>query len=612
MDKDIRFLIICFLLPIAVFNLWAGGSQEIEPQVELSSPEVIYISPANQDSIQDNLTIVASAVPRPKGFLKGYALYIYDELGNPVRSIVERDLKKHCFLKPKIPIDIPELILWDGKDEDGNFVGDGKYIYEIRVWDERQVGGSSRRQTVIVDNSSPSALVLVPLPKFSPTGDGVQDTLEVQQFESSYETRWIGRFYSALDSKPVKPVKSHFWNGQVSDFFWDGLDDQGNLVPAGEYIYILTSTDRAGNFFQTSVPEIFVDTTLKPVLIYLSENGFSPNGDGYRDSITLNLRAEAALGIREWRVIIKNREEEEVKTFSGAGSLPASVVWDGKSDLGTILEDQYRGYLFVEYERGLKAEAVTLNTFILDISPPEIEMAASPLPFSPDRDGKSDLLTLETKVQDVSSLSMWRMDILDPQGSLFFTRTGVGHPPKQYQWDGHSDQREMVQSAADYIVMVSVSDRYGNTGKNSILLPIDILVVREGDKLRIIISSINFKAFTADYLDVEPELREKNIKALDNLAFTLKKYPEYRIVIEGHAVALFWDRPPQDREREQRETLMPLSLSRAEAVKAALVERGIEASRITTRGYGGLQPVVPHSDLENRWKNRRVEFILKK
>lgn len=30
----------------------------------------------------------------------------------------------------------------------------------------------------------------------------------------------------------------------------------------------------------------------------------------------------------------------------------------------------------------------------------------------------------------------------------------------------------------------------------------------------------------------------------------------------------------------------------------------------TTIGYGGNRPIVPHSDLDNRWKNRRVEFIL--
>jgi flagellar motor protein MotB len=29
-------------------------------------------------------------------------------------------------------------------------------------------------------------------------------------------------------------------------------------------------------------------------------------------------------------------------------------------------------------------------------------------------------------------------------------------------------------------------------------------------------------------------------------------------------------------------------------------------------GYGGTRPVVPHGDLQNRWKNRRVEFILER
>ncbi len=51
-------------------------------------------------------------------------------------------------------------------------------------------------------------------------------------------------------------------------------------------------------------------------------------------------------------------------------------------------------------------------------------------------------------------------------------------------------------------------------------------------------------------------------------------------------------------------------MARADAIRDALVERGIEARRMTTVGIGGSQPVVPHGDLDNRWKNRRVEFIL--
>jgi outer membrane protein OmpA-like peptidoglycan-associated protein len=67
---------------------------------------------------------------------------------------------------------------------------------------------------------------------------------------------------------------------------------------------------------------------------------------------------------------------------------------------------------------------------------------------------------------------------------------------------------------------------------------------------------------------------------------------------------------PEKGKKEQEQELIPLSKSRAEAVKAALVDFGMDPKRITTEGLGGAQPIVPFSDLENRWKNRRVEFIL--
>ncbi len=88
------------------------------------------------------------------------------------------------------------------------------------------------------------------------------------------------------------------------------------------------------------------------------------------------------------------------------------------------------------------------------------------------------------------------------------------------------------------------------------------------------------------------------------MAEIFQKYDAYRIKIAGHAVNI------TGTEREEVEELQPLSLARAESVKDALVERDISANRITTVGQGGREPLVPHTDLENRWKNRRVEFIL--
>ena len=52
-----------------------------------------------------------------------------------------------------------------------------------------------------------------------------------------------------------------------------------------------------------------------------------------------------------------------------------------------------------------------------------------------------------------------------------------------------------------------------------------------------------------------------------------------------------------------------LSQSRAESVRKYLVDHGIEGSRLTAKGYGMTQPIVPNSTEANRALNRRVQFI---
>jgi outer membrane protein OmpA-like peptidoglycan-associated protein len=54
-----------------------------------------------------------------------------------------------------------------------------------------------------------------------------------------------------------------------------------------------------------------------------------------------------------------------------------------------------------------------------------------------------------------------------------------------------------------------------------------------------------------------------------------------------------------------------LSRSRAEAVKAYLVSKGIPADKLDVQAYGERAPLVPSADTESEYqKNRRVEFVI--
>jgi outer membrane protein OmpA-like peptidoglycan-associated protein len=88
-------------------------------------------------------------------------------------------------------------------------------------------------------------------------------------------------------------------------------------------------------------------------------------------------------------------------------------------------------------------------------------------------------------------------------------------------------------------------------------------------------------------------------RAMDSLAAFMSRYPEREIAIEG-----FTD------STGTTEANRKLSESRAAAVKRALVARGIEPSRIDSRGYGPAFPVASNETPTGRQQNRRVEIVI--
>jgi OOP family OmpA-OmpF porin len=88
---------------------------------------------------------------------------------------------------------------------------------------------------------------------------------------------------------------------------------------------------------------------------------------------------------------------------------------------------------------------------------------------------------------------------------------------------------------------------------------------------------------------------------LDLVVQFLKHHKDVRIEVAGHTD-----------NRGIASQNVKLSKARAEKVKEYLIQKGIEAKRITGKGYGGTKPIANNDDEETRPLNRRVEFVIKK
>ena len=87
-------------------------------------------------------------------------------------------------------------------------------------------------------------------------------------------------------------------------------------------------------------------------------------------------------------------------------------------------------------------------------------------------------------------------------------------------------------------------------------------------------------------------------KVLDEIGTLLASDPTLTLRIEGHTDNV-----------GAKATNLDLSKRRAEAVKAALVSRGVAASRLTTNGLGDTRPVADNATESGRARNRRVELV---
>jgi flagellar motor protein MotB len=466
---------------------------------------------------------------------------------------------------------------------------------------------SAASRPFVLDTVAPSAELSAPYTLFSPNGDGSKDSVPFTVATAANDE------WQAVISGQSGVIRTWTWTGSAPALNWDGNDEAGNTVPDGVYRFSLSSSDEAGNSFRRTIENIRVDARNPRVIFTSSGTGIAPK-DGAEQSIRFGTGVSLKEGIESWKLELRDASGAVLKTFPERGQSqnmpPDSITWNGRDDSGNLREGRYTPFLMVVYLKGdvVNAQAAPI---VVDVSGPQLSFRSEPEYFSPDNDGIDDELAMFLGALDESPIANWSLEIREPQddpsGSpqSFYRIEGRGAPAARVNWDGYSSRRELVQSATDYPFTFSASDILGNESVLEGIIGVDVLVIRDGDRLKIQVPSIVFRANAADFNGLSQTQVDNNNRILRRIAQILNKFRDYQVQVEGHANPTSNPVPPAEAEGDQQ-----LSEQRARATVDFLVGFGVSRARLSATGKGSTEPIISFQDRNNWWKNRRVEFIL--
>ncbi len=174
-----------------------------------------------------------------------------------------------------------------------------------------------------------------------------------------------------------------------------------------------------------------------------------------------------------------------------------------------------------------------------------------------------------------------------------------GCPAITYKWDfgdggTSSDQNpsHTYQTAGSYTATLTVTDSKAGTSQKAV----SISAIEEIEEFvptpekPVILRGVNFEYDKAILL-------QESTQILDRVAASLLIHPDVNIEVGGHC-----DSDGSDAYN------LKLSDRRAKAVRDYLIEKGVPATRLTSRGYGESAPIEDNATADGRAANRRVEL----
>lgn len=305
----------------------------------------------------------------------------------------------------------------------------------------------------------------------TPNGDGKADTTTFSgSFSESLD--WV---LDVLSPDGVTTVLHQTGTGSAISMDWDGRNG-GQLVPDGTYTYQVSGRNAAGLVATQANGSLVLYTTAAdaaPDILSFSREafGFSPNGDGFKDSDGISATFNKPVN---WTLSIKDGSTVK-RTFTGSGiSIDDEVTrWDGKDDAGNMLPNgNYTVQLSVIDGNG-KTDAcgalpvACLNMEIDTVRPDVPDAAVDQADYDPDTDNNGvgdNLLAISGTPTETALVTIYvynSSDVLVKKVDRAFHDGGATF---NVTWDGTDNNNQLV-TAGSYVIKIWCRDRAGNTAE---------------------------------------------------------------------------------------------------------------------------------------------------
>ncbi len=258
-----------------------------------------------------------------------------------------------------------ETLIWDGKNDAGDAVADGKYGVVVFATDS--CGNTANKWIAVeVDNTPPTTAITYPQPS-DPLGNIVEikgTAFDLHFLSSALEA---GQGDSPDTWKPISAQASPITDGILGAWNTFGLN--------GKWTVRLLARDSVGNIKTTTT---LIDLGARKNLIKsLSATPalFSPNNDGMLDTTTIQYELTDTC---DTKIEIIDTNNFVRKTISGSAIAAGLHLqpWDGADDAGAALADgSYALRLTAALASAPEVNQVEMITTIIDNTPPAIDIS---------------------------------------------------------------------------------------------------------------------------------------------------------------------------------------------------------------------------------------------